>query len=314
MAGLTAVPGIRVGHATDPIARTGCTVIIGPFRAACEVSGMATGSRELAALSPLHVSPLAHAILLTGGSAFGLDAAAGVVGWLEERGAGFDAGVVRVPIVPAAVIFDLAVGDARRRPDAAMGRAACEAAGTGEVEEGAVGVGTGATVGKLYGAEAAMRGGVGSWAVEGRGFVVGALVVVNAVGDVLDADGRIIAGARRGGEFVDTARAIREGALLPGRPETVEGGGLFSGTNTTLAVVATDAPLTRPALQAVARLATTALARRINPVHTPFDGDITFAVSTAVEPREMTPEFVLTIGTMAAYALEVAIERAVSGQ
>lgn len=314
MAGLTAVPGIKVGHATDRSARTGCTVIIGPFRAVCEVSGMATGSRELSALSPLHVSPLAHAILLTGGSAFGLDAAAGVVGWLEERGAGYETGVARVPIVPAAVIFDLAVGRPDRRPDAAMGHAACVAAGAGPVEEGAVGVGTGAMVGKVYGLGASMPGGVGSWAVDGPGFVVGALVVVNSVGDVLDSSGRIIAGARREGEFVDTARVIREGALLAGPPEGAQGGGgpLLPGTNTTLAVVATDAPLTRSALQGVARVATTAMARRINPVHTPFDGDVTFAVSTAVEPREVTPELVLTIGTLAAHALEVAIERAVT--
>lgn len=310
--GLTAVPGIRVGHATDHVARTGCTVIIGPFRAVCEVSGMATGSRELSAISPLHVSPLAHAILLTGGSAFGLDAAAGVMEWLAERGSGYETGVARVPIVPAAVIFDLAVGNPEIRPDAVMGRAACEAAGTGPVEEGAVGAGTGATVGKIYGMESAMPGGVGSWAVEGRGFTVGALVVVNAVGDVVDSAGRIIAGARQKGEFVDTARAIREGALLAGPSESAPGeGGPLPGTNTTLAVVATDAPLTKPALKAVARLATTALARRINPVNTPFDGDVTFAVSTAAEPKEVTPELVLTIGTMAAHALEVAIERAV---
>lgn len=318
MGGLTAVPGIRLGHATDGEARTGCTVIIGPFRAACEVSGMATGSRELSTLSPLHVSPLAHAILLTGGSAFGLAAADGVMAWLEERGAGYETGVARVPIVPAAVIFDLAAGSSERRPDAGLGRAACEAASADPVEEGAVGAGTGATVGKLYGLASSMPGGVGSWAVAGPGFTVGALAVVNAVGDVRDSDGRIIAGARRGDEFVDTDRAIREGALLA-RPETdgiegVSGVGEspLPGTNTTLAVVATDAALTRNALQGVARVASTALARRITPVNTPFDGDVTFAVSTATEPREVTPELILTIGALAAHALEIAIERAVS--
>lgn len=319
MTGLTAVPGLRVGHATDREARTGCTVVIGPFRAVCEVRGMATGSRELPTLSPLHVSPLAHAILLTGGSAFGLDAAAGVMSWLEERGSGYETGVARVPIVPAAVIFDLGVGRADRRPDAALGRAACEAASAGPVGEGAIGAGTGATVGKLNGLATAMPGGVGSWTVAGAGFMVGALVVVNAVGDVLDASGRIVAGARgEGGEFLDTARAIREGALLvgPATPEqdgaTGVGGVPLPGTNTTLAVVATDAPLSKPALQSVARVATTALARRLDPVHTPFDGDVTFAISTAAEPREMSPGFVLTIGALAAHALEVSIERAVT--
>lgn len=307
MQGLTAVPGLRVGHATDLDARTGCSVVIGPFRAVADVRGMATGSRELAALSPLHVAPLANAILLTGGSAFGLEAAGGVMSWLEERGAGYDTGVARVPIVPAAVIFDLAVGRADRRPDAAMGRSACDAAGSGPVAEGAVGAGTGATVGKAMGPESAMPGGVGSWAVPGPGCTVGALVVVNAVGDVLDGGGRILAGARTAdGTFLDSERAIRDGVLLGG------GGGPLPGTNTTLAVVGTDAPLTRTALQAVARMASTAVARRITPVHTPFDGDVTFALSTAAEARELSHAFVLTLGALAAHALEVAIERAVT--
>jgi L-aminopeptidase/D-esterase-like protein len=307
MRGLTAVPGLRVGHATDPDARTGCTVIVGPFRAVTDIRGMATGSRELAALSPLHVTPFANAILLTGGSAFGLDAAGGVVHWLEERGAGYDTGVARVPIVPAAVIFDLAVGRPDRRPDAAMGRAACEAASEGAVAEGAVGAGTGATVGKALGPAGAMPGGVGSWAVPGPGCMVGALVVVNAVGDVLGEDGRILAGARgTDGVFLDSERAVRDGILLGSSPGPLPGG------NTTLAVVATDAPLTKTALQAVARQATTAVARRITPVHTPFDGDLTFALSTAAEPRELSHAFTLTIGVLAAHALGVAIERAVT--
>jgi len=311
MPGLTAVPGLRVGHATDAVARTGCTVILGPFRAAVDVRGMATGTRELEALSPLHIAPNADALLLTGGSAFGLAAATGVVAWLEERGAGFDTSVARVPIVPAAVIFDLGVGRSDRRPDEAMGRAACDAASDGPVAEGAVGAGTGATVGKIGGPAGASRGGLGTWAESGPGFIVGALAVVNAVGDILDAHGRIIAGARdENGRFLDTARMIREGALVGGfgdlarRPEP--------GANTTLAVVATDAPLTRTALQSMARIASTAVARRIHPVHTPFDGDVTFALSTAPEPLELSPALVLTIGVLAGYALEQAIERAVT--
>lgn len=311
MPGLTAVPGVRVGHATDPEARTGCTVVLGPFRAACDVRGLATGTREIETLSPFHLAPHADAILLAGGSAFGLAAATGVAEWLEERGAGFDAGIVRVPIVPAAVIFDLGVGRADRRPDAAMGRAACEAAGAGPIEEGRVGAGTGATVGKLRGMAGAAPGGLGAWSVEGPGCTVGALAVVNAIGDVLDGRGRILAGTRdEAGRFLDTARAIREGALvaefahLARAPEP--------GTATTLAVVATDAPLTRIALESVARAAATAVARRISPVHTPFDGDITFALSTAAEPRELSPAFLLTLGVVAAHALELAIERAVT--
>lgn len=311
MAAITDVPGIRVGHATDAEAATGCTVVLGPFRAACDVRGLATGTRELETLTATHLVPRADAILLTGGSAYGLDAAAGVMQWLEERGAGFDTGPARVPIVPAAVIFDLGVGRADRRPDAAMGRSACEAASSGPVAEGRVGAGTGATVGKLRGLEGAMPGGVGTWAVEGpAGCTVGALVVVNAMGDVLDANGRIIAGARDAeGRFIGTERAIREGALSD---RGVPALGVEPGQNTTLAVVATDAPLERTALQALARMAALGVARRISPVHTTFDGDVTFAVSTATEAREPSPALLLTLGVLAAHAVERAIERAVT--
>ncbi|MBI4410015.1 MAG: P1 family peptidase [Gemmatimonadetes bacterium] len=308
MAGLTAVPGIRIGHATDADARTGCTVLLGPFRGACEVRGLATGTRELEVLSPLHLATQVDALLLTGGSAFGLAAAHGVVQWLEERGAGFDTGVARVPIVPAAVIFDLGVGRVDRRPDAAMGRAACDAAGTGDVAEGAVGAGTGATVGKLRGMAGAMPGGIGSWSIHGPEYVVGALAVVNALGDVLDAHGHILAGARdETGRLLDSAALLRAGAVS-GELEQLA---VRPGANTTLAVVATDAPLTRTALQALARAAGVALARRISPVHTPYDGDIVFALSTAPEGRELSPPFLLALGALATHALEGAIERAV---
>ncbi|HEX7052275.1 MAG TPA: P1 family peptidase [Longimicrobiales bacterium] len=309
MPGLTAVPGLRVGHATDPDARTGCTVVIGPFRAACDVRGPATGTRELETLLPTHLVPRVDALLLTGGSAFGLAAADGVVGWLEERGAGFATREGRVPIVPAAVIYDLGAGRADRRPDAAMGRAACEAARSDDEGTGAIGAGTGATVGKIRGIEHAMPGGLGSWAVDGPGCTVGALAVVNAVGDVLDGSGGILAGARDDeGGFLDTARAIAAGEFAADFASLAQG----PGTNTTLAVVATDAPLTRTALEVLARSASTAVARRISPVHTPFDGDVTFALSTAPEGRELSPAFLLTLGVLAAHALERAIERAVS--
>ncbi len=302
MSAITDVPGIRVGHAQDTDARTGCTVILGPFRAASEVRGSATGTRELPTASPRHLVERIDAILLTGGSAFGLAAADGVMGWLEEQGGfGFDTGVARVPIVPAAVIFDLAVGSATRRPDAAMGRAACEAAGR-VAAEGRVGAGTGATVGMSRGQVRAMPGGVGTAALEGAGCTVGALAVVNALGDVLDGQGRILAGARGpDGAFLDSARLAREGGTEPPMP----------GTNTTLCVVATDAPLDRCALDSLARAGSTGQARRLSPAHTPFDGDVTFAVSTALDTKPASPELILALGTLAAEAVAEAIERAV---
>ncbi len=311
MPGLTDVPGIRVGHATDADAATGCTVVLGPFRAACDVRGLATGTREIETLAPTHVVPRADAILLTGGSAYGLEAAAGVMAWLEERGAGFETAVARVPIVPGAVIFDLGVGRADRRPDPAMGRAACDEASDRPVVEGRVGAGTGATVGKLRGVAGSMPGGIGTWSVPGPGCTVGALALVNAMGDVLDERGRIIAGAcDEAGRFLDTVRAIREGALSDRAGPLARG--VEPGQNTTLAVVATDAPLGRSALEALAHMAALGVARRIAPAHTVFDGDVTFAVSTAVDARTPSPALLLTLGVLAAHAVEQAIERAVT--
>jgi L-aminopeptidase/D-esterase-like protein len=300
---ITDVPGLRVGHAQDEEARTGCTVILGPFRAACDVRGTATGTRELEAISPLHLVDTADAILLTGGSAFGLAAAEGVVAWLESQGRGFDTGVARVPIVPAAVLFDLAVGRSDRRPDAAMGRAACEAAGA-RVREGPVGAGAGATVGKILGYERSMRGGVGTAAAGVGPYTVGALVAVNSYGDVLDGSGRIIAGARADdGGFADSARVARARA---------DSAFAAPAANTTLAVVATDAPLDRAGLQALARAASVALARRTSPAHTPFDGDVTFAVSTAPRAEPVSPGVTLALGATAADVLGEAMQRAVS--
>lgn len=298
---LTDVPGLLVGHAGDDEARTGCTVILGPFRAAADVRGSATGTREIEAISTHHLVERADAILLTGGSAYGLAAADGVMAWLEEQGEyGFDTGPARVPIVPAAVIFDLAVGRADRRPDAAMGRTACQAAGV-DVGEGRVGAGTGATVGKVLGPERSMPGGVGTAAIAGSGFTVSALAVVNALGDVLDGHGRIIAGARADdGSFADSAARAREG-----------GSSAPLGTATTLCVVATDAPLDRTALLGLARAGSTGQARRIAPVHTPFDGDITFAVSPTDRVEPAPPPLMLALGSMAADAVAAAIERAV---
>ncbi len=302
---LTSVPGVRVGHATAPDRSSGCTVVLGPMRAAAEVRGMATGGRELGTLQPDHLVPAVDAILLTGGSAFGLAAADGVAEWLEARGCGYDTGVARVPIVPAAVIFDLAPGSAR--PDAAMGRAACDGASAGPVAEGRVGAGAGATVGKVAGPEAAMPGGVGTFALDAGSYTVGALAVVNALGDVVDAAGRIVAGARaQDGGFLDATALLRAW-----NGDAGEMADQVAGRNTTLAVVATDAPLTRVDLGRLARQAANALARRIRPVHTPFDGDVVFAVSTAGEAKAASSREILALGWTATAALEEAVTRAV---
>jgi L-aminopeptidase/D-esterase-like protein len=304
------VPGLAVGHGLAYGRHTGCTVILGPFRGAVEVRGLATGTRELDALSPHHLVPRVDAILLTGGSAFGLAAAEGVMTWLEGKGRGYDTGVVPVPIVPAAVIFDLKA-DAPR-PDSETGDAACVDARASDFAEGRIGVGSGATVGKIAGPDHAMPGGFGAWSVPFGEYRVGALVVVNALGDVLDGDGHIVAGARApDGTFLNAARLLRSGGVAPGEMDP-HAGAPIPGTNTTLAVVATDMPLSKIDLGRVARVATNALARRISPVHTPFDGDVVFAVSTAPEEGETTSREVLSLGAVAQDALEQAITRAVT--
>lgn len=302
---LTAVPGIAVGHAQDDEARTGCTVMLGPFRAAVDIRGFAAGTRQFAALSPDHLVPSVDAVLFTGGSAYGLAAADGVARWLEERGRGFETAVARVGIVPTAVIFDLGMGRADVRPDAAMGRAACEAAGSGVVAEGRVGAGTGASVGKLFGPERAMPGGLGSWAESLDDRAVGALAVVNAFGDVVDGRGDIVAGARdEGGNFVDTSAHLRKYGPPHGfQPQP--------GTNTTLGLVATDLPLARSDLRAVARIAMNALSRRLAPAGSPFDGDLVIACSTGDEPPRRSAAEVLRVGLVAEAVLTRAIERAV---
>lgn len=305
---LTAVAGLTVGHAGDAEAATGCTVVLGPFRAAADVRGLASGTRQLDSLSPHHLVGKADALLLTGGSAYGLAAADGVAGWLEERERGFVTPGGRVPIVPSAVIFDLGVGAGRRRPDAEMGREACERADRSPVPEGRVGVGSGASVGKLFGPANAMSGGVGSHATEVDGVVVATMVVVNAFGDVLDGAGRIIAGARdEHGEFIDTAAYLRERGLPP-RPSAQPG------ANTTLAVVATTRYLGRLELQAVARQAMNAIVRRTSPANTQFDGDLVVACSTGTGSGELSPSELLRIGLWAEWSLEQAIERAVGAR
>jgi len=274
--GITAVEGIRVGHASDFDACTGCTVILCEAGAVAgvDVRGWASGTRELDALAPQHLVTEIHGLLLAGGSAFGLEAAAGVMRYLEERGIGFDVGVTRVPIVPGAILFDLGIGDFRVRPDAAMGYRACEAAVRGKVEEGSVGVGTGATVGKLFGVRHAMKGGVGTASIELKGGLrVGALAAVNAFGDVRDrATGAILAGARDPdtGKLADTVAQMKQGRSRRA----------FYVQSTTLAVIATNARLTKAEAILVARMGQGGLTRTIAPVHTAFDGDVLFALAT----------------------------------
>ena len=298
---LTAVPGIRVGHALVPGGRSGCTVVLGPFRGAVEVRGLATGTREMGVLSPHHLVDEVHAVLLTGGSAFGLAAADGVMGWLAARGEGFDTGGERVPLVPAAVLFDLSPGVPRPGPE--EGIRAAVAASSLPVPEGRVGAGAGATVGKLFGPEAASPGGLGSVSREWGGGTIGALAVVNALGDVLGEDGTVLAGARStGGGFTRSDEALLMGTVVqPGMP----------GTNTTLAVVATDLPLSRVDLGRVAKMASAAFPRAISPVNTPFDGDVVFALSTGSDPVSTPPNDLLSLGVVARALTEEAIRRAV---
>ncbi len=303
MKGLTDVPGILVGHATDLDALTGCTVILCGNTAVggVDVRGSATGSVELEALNPGHVAQNVHAIVLAGGSAFGLEASSGVRRILERRGVGFDTGVTRVPIVPGAILYDLGIGKGNVRPTREMGEKAVTAASDSAVEEGNVGAGTGATVGKLFGMPQAMKSGVGSASLTlGTGVMVGALVVVNAVGDVIDpAVNKIVAGARMSAtsrEFVDSAAALRHGS--------VRGPG-FAG-NTTLAVVATNARLDRVQTNKLASLASIGVTRTIAPVNTMSDGDITFAISLGNEQATVD-----SVGVAASEALAMAVLRAV---
>ncbi len=298
------VQGLRVGHYTDPEAATGCTVVLcdRPAVAGCLVAGGAPGTRETALLDPTCLVEEVHAVLLSGGSAYGLEAAGGVMRYLEEKGKGFDMQVARVPIVPAAILFDLSVGSASVRPGPGEGYKACLAATAEPVEQGSVGAGTGATVGKVLGPAQAMKGGVGSASFRlPSGVVVGALVAVNCAGDVVDpSTGSIVAGARHPGGrgFLDTARWLRQGGNLDLPP----------GANTTLAVVATDAPLTKGQANRLARLAYQGMARAIRPI-TLFDGDVLFALGSA-QPggRE---EDLSVLGTAAAEALAAAIVRGV---
>ncbi len=303
--GLTRVPGIKVGHFTLAERPTGCTVILTEEGAVAgaDVRGGAPGTREIDLLSPFATVEKVHAIVLSGGSAFGLDAASGAVRYLEERGIGFDVTVAKVPIVPAAILFDLGVGgrpDVRPGPD--CGYNAAKAASAGLVPEGSVGAGAGATVGKLAGPKRAMKGGIGSASIElSSGLVVAALIAVNAVGDVVDpATGDVVAGVRTedGRGFADARKLLRLSGPPGGRP----------GENTTIGVVATNAKLTKAQATKVAQMAHDGLARAIYPAHTPADGDTLFALALGSFEGEAN---LAVLGALAADATAEAILNAV---
>ncbi|WP_312784147.1 P1 family peptidase [Acidovorax temperans] len=301
---ITRVAGIEVGHFTDTRRPTGCTVVMAREGAVAgvDVRGAAPGTRETDLLHPSNLVDKVHAIMLAGGSAWGLEAATGAVRWLEERGVGLDVAVGRLPIVPAAVLFDLLVGDMRIRPDAAAGYAACAAASGADPAEGNVGAGAGAVVGKVFGIQHAMKGGVGTASITVDGVTVGALIACNALGDVIDPDtAQVMAGAR-----TDDGRALRDTrrALLRGQPPQP----LLAGTNTTIGVVATDAILTKAQAHRLAIAAHDGLARSINPVHTMSDGDTLFSLGTGRAGKSLG---MMVLATMAAEATARATVRAV---
>ncbi len=297
---ITDVPGILVGHASDPEALTGVTAVLAPAGAVVGVSveGSAPGTRETDLCRTGNLVQQAHAVLLAGGSAFGLAAANGAMRWLEERGYGFPTGDALVPIVPAAVLYDLGIGSSKVRPDEAMGYAACEAAAGGPVEQGCVGAGTGCTAGKALGVARATKTGIGTASIKVGDVVVAAIVAVNPFGDVWDPErGVILAGPRaaEGEGFASTTSL-----LLGGESRQA------FGENTTIGVVAVGGNLSKEGANKVARMAHDGLARTISPIHTMFDGDTLFCLATGGPEVDVT-----AAGTAAALAVEQAVLNAV---
>lgn len=298
------VQGLLVGHHTLSTRPTGCTVVLCPqgATAGVDVRGAAPGTRETDLLHPSHLVQQVHGITLAGGSAWGLDAASGTARWLEEQGAGLDVGVARIPLVPAAVLFDLGLGDAQVRPDAAAGYAACQAASTQRPAEGSVGAGAGALVGKILGPERAMKGGMGTASFTVDGVTVGAIIACNAVGDIYHPrTGALLAGCRTddGRQPLGARDALLGG--MAARP-------LLAGSNTTIGVIATDAALTKAQAQRLATVGHDGLARSINPVHTMSDGDTLFALATGQAGKTLG---LMTLFTLAAEAVAIATARAV---
>jgi L-aminopeptidase/D-esterase-like protein len=310
---ITDIPGIEVGQAQDDEAMTGCTVILCRKGAVggVDVRGSAPGTRETDLLDPVNLVDKVHAVVLAGGSAFGLDAASGVMKYLAEQKIGYAVGAQRVPIVPAAILFDLGLGKSSRHPDLEMGYAAASAANAGPFTEGNFGAGTGATVGKIFGMGGAMKSGLGTASLEvGGGVLVGAIVAVNAFGDVLDpANGQILAGARPAklgpvkmggtGQFANTLKVMQ---TLAGRTIL----SLATGGNTVIAVVATNAKFNKAQTTKIAQMAQDGLARTIRPAHTMLDGDTVFALATGHRKADVS-----SVGALAAEALAIAIVRAV---
>ncbi len=296
------IEGLKVGQAENPEAKTGVTVVIAEKGAVCgvDVRGAAPGTRETDLLSPINAMEKVQAVVLSGGSAFGLEAASGVMDYLEEKNIGFDVGVTKVPIVPSAVLYDLENGDAFTRPDKAMGRQACENASDSVLLEGDYGAGCGATVGKLRGMEHCTNSGIGSWSeATENGIKVAALIAVNAFGDVYE-NGKIIAGTKDDdGNFISAEEGVIQMASSLS----------FSGKNTTIGIIATNVKLTKAQAAKVAGMAHDGLARCIRPIHTTMDGDTLFCLST--EEIEMPTAPVDVVGILAAKATEQAVLRAV---
>jgi len=298
------VQGIRVGHFTDTRRPTGCSVVLCPEGAVggVDVRGAAPGTRETDLLHPSNLVQEVHGVMLSGGSAWGLDSATGAVRWLEEQGAGLHIGVGKIPLVPAAVLFDVMLGDMKIRPDAAAGYAACQAASNARPQEGSKGAGAGAVIGKIFGWQRAMKGGIGTASLTVHGVTVGALVACNALGDVYNPyTGELIAGARTadGLQLLNARDALLRGE----EPQPI-----LAGSNTTIGVVATDAILTKAQAHRLAVTAHDGLARSINPVHTMSDGDTLFALGTGQSGKQLG---MMTLSTMAAEAVAIATARAV---
>jgi len=298
------VPGIEVGHAQNNEAKTGCTVILPekPVTAGVDIRGLAPGTREIELLDPVRQIPQIHGIVLTGGSAFGLDSACGVVQYLEEKNIGYDTGVARVPLVPAAVIYDLAIGSATIRPDRKMGYLAAQQASNENNFQGMVGVGAGATVGKFAGQQFAMNGGLATCSdIIDEKIIIGVLVVANSLGNIIDpANGKTIAGAYdpNSKKFIDPLPIFKQ-------PQNMSFSRL---TNTTLAVVATNAKLTKAESKQLAHLSTNGITRATFPAHTPFDGDVVFAISTG----EHLHVDLIRLGVISAQLISKAIIQAVN--
>lgn len=333
---LTDVPGIEVGHFTDARRPTGCSVVLARQGAVCgvDVRGAAPGTRETDLLTPGNLVDKVHAVLLAGGSAYGLDAASGVMRWLEEAGIGLDVGPhphdstrrLRVPIVPAAVLYDLWLGDGTIRPDAQAGYLACCAASAQPQARGNVGAGAGATVGKLFGTQHAMKGGMGSASLRLHGVTVAALVACNAAGDALHPHtGQLLAGAQTAAPAAESTAESTAESMAEATTETVAGARplrdtrqallrgelptpLMAGTNTTIGVIATDALLTPAQAKKLAQIGHDGLARSINPVHTQLDGDSLFALATGVSGLALSP---LLLGVMAAEVVALAVVNAI---